>query len=255
MDTLGLNDISGKNPGFDIEKNKRFSEDFQHGLIQALVERGYEAKMLYATMGAHAHEKIEELTIYYADGSERSEQVWNGPTLPEEEKGWVDDSVVNYFETAFIESEYVNYKTGSGKLGKFNEIMNRPMNDAAAAKHRHAISPEGYSERKAILQKMPDVLSDSTADTILFVKVVGYELHRGKAALAAVISASASYNASGGTSTSITSYHSTSPMDAVAIDKSTGQVVWVAHAQGTRYSESAIAIPNLMARYPDAGGQ
>jgi len=251
LDTLGLNDIEGKNPGFDVDKNKLFSQAYQDALVQELSDKGYSANILYATMGAHAQDKVEGLTIYYAEGPKHNSQKWEGPQLPEAEKGWAEQSLVDYFDTAFVESQFVNYKPGS----KFNQIMNSPLGSSEAAiEARHARTPEAKLEREAILTQLPEVLNQSTADTILFVKASGYEVHRGKAALASVLIAGTSYNASGGASATIMSYNSTTPIEAVAIDKDTGQVVWVSNAQGGRYSESAVSIPALMSKYPKAGG-
>lgn len=248
IDSFGLNDIKGPIAGFDPERNKVFSENLQQAIVTSLEEKGYNAKILSATMGVHAQEYVGEEQIVHAIGNEPTEQFWNGPILPEASTAWGDESLINYFDTAFTETKYVNYKKGN----KLIEFLNAPGGREGAAQHRYAISAEGEALRKETMQNMPDVLAASTADTILFMKVAGYEVHRGKAAAASLTIGLLTAGASGGTSMTLATYSSAAPMELVAIDQDTGQVLWTNSFRAGRYSNSPDQIAQLLTNYPAA---
>lgn len=250
VDSLGLNDIKGQHPGYDPELNQVFSQALQQGLVNEFEAKGYQASVLYATEGAHVQDYLDGKTIHYAKGNESTGSVWDGPVLPEQEKTWASEDMINYFEAAFIETQFVNRK----KENKFLEFMNAPANRKSAAKYRQANSPEATAQRKSVLENMPEGLADSTADIIMFVKVVGYEVNRAKAVGAGALMAALSYQSSGGSSVELWSFKSVTKINAVAIDKRNGQVVWTREMQAGRYSESPNVIPMLLSTYPKANG-
>jgi len=250
VDSLGLNDIKGKHPGYDPELNQVFSQALQQSLVNEFGAKGYQASVLYATQGAHVDDYVDGKTIHYANRNLSTGKVWNGPELSEREAMWASESMINYFDTAFDETKFVNRK----KEHKFIEFMNTPINSEKAAKHRQEHSPEAAAQRKSILENMPDVLANSTADIIFFVKAAGYEVNRAKAFGAAALLTGLSLHSSGGSSVNIWGVKSVTVMEAVAINRRNGQVVWTGTIQAGRYSDSQNQIPLLLKSYPQATG-
>lgn len=70
---------------------------------------------------------------------------------------------------------------------------------------------------------------------------------------AAVLLAGLSYQASGSNSAQLWGFKSETRMEAVAVDKNSGQVVWTADIDAGRYSDSPDVIPTLLTKYLSAG--
>jgi len=253
LDSFGVNDIEGEHPGFNLDKNLKLSKNLQKEVLSVLKQKGYKPTVLQATMGVHMQEYINGKKIFYAKGNKPTDQQWDGPPLTEANEAWGEESVIKYVETAFIEAELANRKNENKALTflansvKTTQYKNKP-------KYQHLPNtPEAAAQRSAVLQNMPAVLAESTADTLLVVKVAGYEVNRAKSALATATLAGITNQLSSGTSTGIWTYNSTSPMNAVAIDKRTGKVIWTGFVRGFRYSGSPSFVKDLLALYPKAG--
>jgi len=245
LDSFGIDDIPGTKPGYDVEKNIAFSQAYQGVITELLEADGHKVKILHASRGLHVDPLLVESDVYVAEGGRATDQLFSKSVIIEEGNPWGDPALTEFFQAAIVESFLVNRKSSflGDRIGAYPG--GKSPNRLAA--------PKLAEPRRKILSNVPKVLSSSGADTILFVRVAGHEHDRNKGILVTAGGFLAGVIGGFNTPTAILKkWNSTSPMQAVAIDPKSGEVIWYEQFEGGRYSESHKVVKTLLRNFPVA---
>jgi len=245
VDSFGINDVAGRKPGYNIEKNIAFSEVFQ-GVIRELLEAdGHTVEILHASRGLHVNEAFDLSEVFISEEGEATEQLFSKSLISDEGDPWADESLDMYFKAVLDESFLVNRKPS--RLG--DRVVAYP----GGKTFKQLSAPDALEARGKLLAQVPEILTSSKAETILFVRVAGLEHNRAKGIAGTVGTAVASLAlGKGGSAPLQKTWNSTSPMQAVAINARSGQIIWYEQWEGGRYSESHEVVKKMLRNFPQA---
>ena len=242
VDSMVLTDIEGRDLGFNIDKNASVAFELSEALVSTLAEKGYEATVEFVGSGYQA-DIPEEAAIYYSENWKSTGEPFPGNYLLGGESLWSDAGATKYFNAALMEGRGANWTPPSVDLTTSREKEKRAI--------KLGLTSEMIAERQEVFANSPDIVNSLETNVILFVKYADYDVSTTKKFGIGLLTGGVSLAASGGTAASVTTIRELGPMELVAFDAQSNEVLWAHEVADTSiFPTPAQKVAHMLGRFP-----